>query len=322
MGNMYGVDVSHYQLDQGFDSSKIKADFIIAKATQGTTYKDPTMEKALTQAKNAGKLLGVYHFADGKTSGVKEADHFLSVVKPYIGKALLVLDWEADALKRGAQYALDFCDRVYEKTKVRPILYTSTSVVQSGSWDKFAKKYPHLWAAKYGTDQLIRGYKKTPDGEGINLKPFKEIIRQYSSNTYLEGYSDRLDADKAYISKTEWQKLCKKETSTTDKKDNKKKLSVEEIAKKIIAGEDGWKVVGAARIAKLKANGYDPDEVQKKINELLKASTKVVYHTVVKGENLTGIAKKYNTTIAKIKTLNPSIKSANMIKVGMKIRVK
>lgn len=47
------------------------------------------------------------------------------------------------------------------------------------------------------------------------------------------------------------------------------KKTIEEVAKAVILGEYGD---GAARVKALKADGYDPAAVQKKVNELLKAS--------------------------------------------------
>ena len=49
--------------------------------------------------------------------------------------------------------------------------------------------------------------------------------------------------------------------------------------------------------------------------------TSAVVHTVSKGETLSGIAKKYGTTVTKLMQLNPSIKDANKISVGQKITV-
>ena len=43
-------------------------------------------------------------------------------------------------------------------------------------------------------------------------------------------------------------------------------------------------------------------------------------YTVVKGDNLTKIAKKFNTTVNKLKTIN-NIKNANLIKVGQVLRI-
>ena len=45
------------------------------------------------------------------------------------------------------------------------------------------------------------------------------------------------------------------------------------------------------------------------------------YYTVKKGDTLGAIAQKYNTTVAKLMSLNPQIKNANLIYVGDIIRL-
>lgn len=53
------------------------------------------------------------------------------------------------------------------------------------------------------------------------------------------------------------------------------------------------------------------------------AAKEEIYHICTKGDNLTKIAKMYNTTLAKIKELNPNIKPPKyVIYVGQKVRVK
>ena len=48
-----------------------------------------------------------------------------------------------------------------------------------------------------------------------------------------------------------------------------------------------------------------------------------VYYTVKSGDTLSGIAKKYGTTVSAIQKLNPTlIKNVNLILTGWKIRVK
>lgn len=50
--------------------------------------------------------------------------------------------------------------------------------------------------------------------------------------------------------------------------------------------------------------------------------TEEIYHTVRKGEVLSGIARRNNTTIKALMALNPAIKDPNLIKTGQKIRIK
>lgn len=72
------------------------------------------------------------------------------------------------------------------------------------------------------------------------------------------------------------------------------KKSVEDIAKEVIAGKWGN---GDTRRSKLKAAGYDPGAVQKKVNELLKASTATKTTaktaTTTKGSKIVAKAKEY-----------------------------
>ena len=50
--------------------------------------------------------------------------------------------------------------------------------------------------------------------------------------------------------------------------------------------------------------------------------TEEMYHTVVKGDTMTKIAIKYNTTLAELKRLNPQIKNLSLIRIGEKVRVR
>jgi spore coat assembly protein SafA len=45
------------------------------------------------------------------------------------------------------------------------------------------------------------------------------------------------------------------------------------------------------------------------------------YHTVVRGDTLWAIAKKYGTTVAVIIAANPDIKNPNLIYVGQKVKI-
>ena len=126
-----GIDVSGYQaLGMTYSHPNVEtaysgSDFVIAKATQGTQPMNRYMTAQLQRALADGKLIGVYHYAEGG-SPVAEADAFVACVSSYIGKALLCLDWEnGDNDAWGSTvWARQFVDRVYAKTGIYPVVYT------------------------------------------------------------------------------------------------------------------------------------------------------------------------------------------------------
>lgn len=55
---------------------------------------------------------------------------------------------------------------------------------------------------------------------------------------------------------------------------------------------------------------------------LPKYSSRETYYVVCRGDNLSKIAKKYNTTVSAILKLNPEITNPNVIYIGQKVRVR
>jgi len=89
------IDLSHF--NQNLDFDKAKSDQIYGvfhKATQGTSFLDPTYQSHCAAATKAGLLWGAYHFGTG-ADGLEQADFFLQKVQPG-PQSLLVLDLEAN----------------------------------------------------------------------------------------------------------------------------------------------------------------------------------------------------------------------------------
>lgn len=205
--SMNGIDISHWQ--DGINLNAVPYDFAIIKATQGTKFVDDCCDKFYQVAKKAGKKLGVYHFADGKSTGKQEAEHFIRNVKGYIGEAILVLDWEADALKKGTAYAKEFLDHVYEVTGVKPLIYMSKSVCREYDWSSVAKANYGLWMAQYPNHNKT-GYKDNPWTDDKGLGAFKSVaIHQYTSAGRLTGYKGDLDLDIAYMTPAAWDRYAR-----------------------------------------------------------------------------------------------------------------
>lgn len=196
---MNGIDISRWQ--ENIKLSQVPCDFVIVKATQGIGYVSRTYKQQITSAESLGKYLGVYHYASCGGAAA-EAEHFLRTVADYIGKAILVLDWEGEQNENfnNPSYALDFLHYVKSKTGITPFIYMSKSVCRQYKWDS---QYP-LWAAQY-KKQAPSDYQTKPWTDDKGFGAWKEPkIFQYSSKGQLDGYSGNLDLDIAYMDGAEW----------------------------------------------------------------------------------------------------------------------
>ena len=209
---LYGYDISKWQSVGTGDSAK---DFIICKATEGVGYVDSTCDKHYQRAKKQGKLLGVYHFArpdlnKGTDGAKREAAFFVNNTKGYIGEAILVLDWEQPGTTGQVSWAKAWLDEVYRLTKVRPLIYTSASVVNGNNWSSINKTYG-LWIAGYPNAYNV----KNPPTPTVKAMPYKlggwafYAIWQYSSS------AGTLDRDIANMDATGWHKYAAVQNTST-----------------------------------------------------------------------------------------------------------
>ena len=97
------------------------------------------------------------------------------------------------------------------------------------------------------------------------------------------------------------------------------KKSVDELAREVLDGKWGN---GKDRVDRLTAAGYDYNAVQKRVNELIAERDKPKYKTYVvrRGDTLSAIARRYNTTVQKLAADN-GIKNPNLIYPGQVIKI-
>lgn len=92
--------------------------------------------------------------------------------------------------------------------------------------------------------------------------------------------------------------------------------TIAQLANEVIAGLWGN---GTERVQRLTAAGYNYSAVQAEVNRIL-SQTNYITYTVKKGDTLWAIARKYNTTIAKLVADN-KISNPNLIHVGQKLKI-
>ena len=151
------ADISHWS--GNVDLGKAKSSGITGvfqKATQGTTYTDPTLAANAKKVKSAGLAFGTYHFGTN-ADGATQANFYLKSVASYGG--LLVLDFETNSTPETTMtlaQAEAFVQTLQKATGLWPGLYCG-----SYAKEQLAKKPSAilakcwLWFAQYGPSPQI-----------------------------------------------------------------------------------------------------------------------------------------------------------------------
>jgi hypothetical protein len=102
MATCRGIDVSAYQ-PATYDTAGL--DFVIVKATEGLSYTNPRMTAQAKRARDAGLIVGFYHYPHMANDPMAEANYFLRQAPIQPGD-VIVFDWEGyDTANRGVSKA-------------------------------------------------------------------------------------------------------------------------------------------------------------------------------------------------------------------------
>lgn len=301
---MYGIDISKH--NGNIDLTPYKGQFVIMRVGYGNFTLDKKFKRNVEECKRLGIPFGVYHYsyALDVATAKKEAQAVLKAIEPYrndiaVGVWFDMEDGDGYKRKNGFKFNHDtiapicyaFC-KIIEDAGYYTGIYTSTSWLNyiSGVNDRFDK-----WVADWGTDN---GRQQTNTS---NLG----TIQQYTSKP--------IDKDIMYVD------ISRYSRGNTPVKPQPKptRKTNDQLADEVIAGQWGN---GADRKKRLTEAGYDYDAVQKAANKKM-VEIEAQYYTVKRGDTLSGIASKYDTTWQKLQAMN-GISNPNKIYPGQPIRVK
>ena len=263
------IDISNWQSGIGLAAvfSQNALDGVIVKATQGTGYTNPKFKEWADWLNTNGKPFGVYHYLQGMDA-IAEARYFYDTVRPYMGRCVPCADYEEhSAMQKGTAWLKDFLDEFLRLSGVKPLVYCSQSVTQSQNFNDIARAGYQLWMAQYADYSPVYGFLETPWHKG-SVAPFNGyVMQQYTSCGVLKGWSAYLDLDKFFGNANDWQALCGEHEAPPELKGPDPR-----VVSDILLGYYG---IGDERAAKLRADGYDPQKVQDKINELYGIAAKI-----------------------------------------------
>jgi GH25 family lysozyme M1 (1,4-beta-N-acetylmuramidase) len=162
-----GMDVSNYQGSVAWSTAYANgARFAYIKATEATTYTNPSFSQQYNGSYNAGIIRGAYHFAvPNASSGSAQATYFVNHGGGWSADGMTLppaLDIEYNPYSGGTCYGLSqssmvswiasFSNTVHSLTGRYPTIYTTTDwwTTCTGNYSGFGATNP-LWIARYST---------------------------------------------------------------------------------------------------------------------------------------------------------------------------
>lgn len=193
-----GIDVSNWQGAIDWDAVAASGvAFAFLKASEGVTFRDPTLPRNWPAVRRVGMGRGAYHFArPNLNAAVAEARHFMDTVEAQ-GVApgdLLALDLEEESgsLSRAENvpgWALAWLREVEQIAGYPPLLYASPSVIaEYGLSDPAFARYL-LWLASWGSQ-----FPACP--APWSALPIGILLWQYADNVRVPGISGAVDGDR------------------------------------------------------------------------------------------------------------------------------
>ena len=189
---VHGIDVSHHQ--GNINWSEVYGAgyrFAFVKASEGVGWEDSNFVTNMENGRNAGLLMGAYHFArpDLGNDAIDEALYFVSVARDYLKGGYLrpALDLEVgSSLGKEAlsNWVHEWMETLKNETGIEPIIYVNSNYANN-YLDTSVAKYD-LWIAHWTYDPTI--------SPNTGIWDSWDFL-QYSNNGSVSGISGDVDLD-------------------------------------------------------------------------------------------------------------------------------
>ncbi len=313
MTKIFGIDISYWQ--RGINISNLKkngVNFAIIRGMYGNS-KDLSYEDFYKELKLNGINVGVYQY--GLAKNVAQAREEAQALINYClkNKAFeypIYYDVEDKILlnlgiNETTEIVKAWCETI-ENAGYFAGIYMNENTYNREVYGSVLSKLYSQWRAKWTVE---------------NNKPVNVDMWQFGGETnlirdnHIAGYV--CDMDYSFV---DFPTIIKNKGLNGYNKDRKvNNKNIDELAVEVINGKWGN---GQDRKIALTNAGYDYNKVQNKVNEIINSKkTNLIYYTIKKGDTLSSIALRYNTTVTQLMNWN-NIKNANLIYAGKNIRVR
>lgn len=307
---MFGIDVSQHQDEINWDKVKSQIDFAILRlgwiGNKENHTLDTQFERNYSECKRLGIPVGVYVYCYSNCEETAKSGANWTVEKLQ-GKSLelpIYIDMEDNSIAgQGKDVLTNICiafNSIIEANGRWAGVYANRNWYDNFlNKDEIKRRYT-TWIATY--IDAVDKYKGEYD------------IWQNSSKGRIDGITGCVDTNYMYHDLiTEVKGTAKKEETVIATK------SVNELVDEVIAGLWGD---GEDRKNRLRNAGYNYETIQSAVNSKINSSkATTITYTVKKGDTLSKIAAKYNTTYQEIAKKN-NITNPNKIFIGQVLKIK
>lgn len=318
-----GIDISVWNKNIDWDKLKGQIDFAILRigyTGYGKTKNkkmDSTFEEKYAKCKELGIPVGVYWYSCAVTEeeAIEEANKTIEILKGRKLEYPIYFDTEdnhdttapnnspTSQAKIGraklTKVTKAFCDTI-EKAGYYVGIYASSSWFKNNLNLNELEKYDK-WVAQWSNN--------APSGISYGMW-------QYSAKGYIDGIGGGVDLDYAYKDYPTLMQEQGLNGYSKEEEPSKPALKpIEEVAQEVI--DMKWDVY-PKRKELLEEAGYNYEQVQNKVNEILKSKEST--YTVQKGDYLIKIGKKIGVSWLAIAKLN-NIKFPYIIRTGQVLRM-
>lgn len=307
------IDISHHQVPSKINYKKLcsQLDMAIVRVQYGSRTIDRHYKTHIAELKKYGVPFGVYAWVRGvnERDMQKEAQDFYDRAKD-LDPSFYILDVEERSMQNMRVGINAYADKLRSLTNKKIGIYIGHHLYKSFNLD--TSKFNFIWIPHYGVNNGT-----------VNSKPsYPCDLHQYTDKGKLEGYNGYLDLNRLMNNRTIEFFTGKKITSKPKQPSRPNKTTNIYAVKKgdnlsSIAKKHGTTVNNLVKMNDIKNPNLIYPGQKLKINGTTKRGK---MHTVKKGDNLSTIAKRYNTTVNRLVRLN-NIKNPNLIHPGQKIKI-
>lgn len=317
-----GIDVSNWQ---GYiDYNRVRQsgiEVVYIKASEGTRFKDPYFEYNYQNAKANGLKVGFYHFltATNTEQARKQAQFFASVIAGKDPDCKLAMDFEQFngeiSVTQINEIAQAFMQKLQELTGKEIVVYSNLNDALKVFNTKTAR-YP-LWLAYWGDYNSL---------QNIQASWQTWIGVQYTSRGVVPGIEGYVDRNRFT------QNILLGECTNCPSVEPPEPEKGQEIYYTVKRGDTLWSIANryGTTVQQIvqKNNITNPNliypgqnlRITTSLNEGLTNEMGHRIYTVVRGDNLWNIARRYGTTVQEIAQIN-NISNTRLIYPGQRLKI-